>query len=731
MKIGVTVTSLLPSKNKAASVRKARENVPKKRNHRADIQGLRAFAVVVVILDHLLHWPSGGFIGVDIFFVISGFVITESLLREHERTGSISFSGFYKRRIKRILPASTLVLLVTVAAAYLLFNQSRFIAVSWDAVWALFFSGNWHFAQAGTDYFQAAGPVSPLQHYWSLAVEEQFYFVWPWVMLLIFTLLTRRGGTGSSARFAVGAAIVIICASSFLWAMNETTASPTVAYFSTLSRAWELGVGALIGVLSPVLVQIPKAIRPLLAWVGVAGMVTSLFVVSGDLHFPAPMAALPVLSAAVFIVAGTGVAEQRFLAPFTNRASGYLGDISYSWYLWHFPVIIFVGAVMEESLAYYVTAGLGGFLIAVYSYHLLEDPIRKSNWLTGPNNRRSERQPIAQSLKLTALSLLVLVTMLVTVPALLPKEAPQSVAALPKPGATASAAASTLSPTEQDVQKAIAASLNNPTWPESLEPSIDQPTSGMAMEMGASCLNPSNPADTQICTTGSGAKLAMVVGDSVAASWAPAIRTALADKGYSTHTVTLSGCPFVQTDIEMPGKPDVTRKCNEARPLIAQQIAKLQPDIVFISSSEADFNYLRSGKRGTEASVEWSAAVAESVKLAQAAGSKVIILASNPEGKSVADCATRTSLPADCAGLVSGQWFLKADAEKVAAKNTGATFIDPRTWMCSMDDVCPMHIRGKLVRWDGVHLTEPFATIVLAPLLRESIETLVEPSPLA
>lgn len=726
IKIGVNVTALMLGRRRGTTFGKDQEQPPKKKHLRSDIQGLRAFAVVVVVLDHLLHWPSGGFIGVDIFFVISGFVITESLLREQERTGSISFSGFYKRRIKRIMPASTLVLLVTVAASFLVFNQSRFVSATWDAVWALFFSGNWHFAAAGTDYFQAAGPVSPLQHYWSLAVEEQFYFVWPWVMLLIFTLMSRRASTRTASRLAVGAAITAICAASFLWAVNETMTSPTVAYFSTVSRAWELGIGALIGVISPVLARMPKATRPLIAWIGVAGMVTSLFVVSGDSLFPAPMAALPVLSAAIFIVAGTGTSDQRYLRPFTNPVSGYLGDISYSLYLWHFPAIIIVGAFMQESLAFYLTAGLGGLAIAIYSYHLVEDPIRKSNWLKGAKPKGSQREPLKDSYKFTALSMLALATILVVVPALLPRESSTPAAALPKPtAAVAAGALSTLSPVVQDVQKEIALSLNSPTWPENVEPSLDQPASGIAQEMGAGCLNPGVGFDARACTSGSGDKLAMVIGDSVAASWAPAVRSALTNDGYSMHTVAFSDCAYIQAELEISNKPDVTRKCNDARPLIAQQIAELKPEIVFISSSEADFNYLKSGKRGGDAIGDWSAALAGSIKIAQAAGSEVVVLASNPQGKSVATCATRTSAPADCADVVSAQWFLKAQAEEDAAKQTGATFIDPRTWMCSQTDVCPMQVRGKLVRWDAVHLTQPFAETVLSPLLRERIAALL------
>jgi peptidoglycan/LPS O-acetylase OafA/YrhL len=725
---GVDMTDLALRIRKASSSRRqsnfspAAAAAPKKRHLRSDIQGLRAFAVIVVILDHLLHWPSGGFIGVDIFFVISGFVITESLIREQERTGSISFTGFYKRRVKRILPASTLVLLVTVAASFLAFNQARSVSVAWDALWALFFSGNWHFAAVGTDYFQAAGPVSPLQHFWSLAVEEQFYFVWPWVMLLIFTLLARRTSTGTAARVAIGAAITVICLASFAWALYETTASPTISYFSTLSRAWELGVGALIGVVAPVLSRLPDWLRPFLAWLGVAGMVAALFVVDGGNAFPAPAAALPVLSAALFIVAGTGSSTQKILAPFTNRVSGYLGDISYSLYLWHFPAIVIVAAFMDESPLYYLTAGLGGLAVAVYSYHLVEDPIRKSSWLNARMSKFRDRKPVSTAYTMTALSLLAVVTFAVVVPALMPRSAPVAAVALPKaPAAALETPEVKLSLGVESVQKAITLALNSPTWPEKLTPSLDDPNSGMAAEMGAGCLNPEDASDTEICSTGAGVKTAMVIGDSVAASWAPAVRSALDSESYTTHTVAFSDCPFIQTTVSVPSKPEESKRCNDARPLIAQQLKTLKPALVFIASAEADFNYLGSGKRDDAAVSEWSTAVAASAKLAKASGARVFILASNPQGKSVSSCATRTSSPADCADVVSNQWFLKTQAEEQAAKAAGVTFIDPRTWMCSLDNVCPMFIKGNLVRWDSVHLTEPFATTVAGPLLRETI----------
>ena len=167
---------------------------------------MRAFAVLVVILDHLFHWPTGGFSGVDIFFVISGFLITGLLLREWERTDHISFLGFYSRRVRRIVPAATLVLICTVIAAQLVAPVGLRNSVKTDALSAFFFVSNWHFLSVGTDYFQQDLPPSPLQHYWSLSIEEQFYFIWPWLLLALLALLndaraSRDGGTGPLRAF--------------------------------------------------------------------------------------------------------------------------------------------------------------------------------------------------------------------------------------------------------------------------------------------------------------------------------------------------------------------------------------------------------------------------------------------------------------------------------------------------------------------------------------------------
>lgn len=255
---------------------------------RMDIQGLRAIAVIAVIADHLFDYPTGGFVGVDIFFVISGFLITGLLLREHHRNGRIDFGGFYRRRVRRIIPVAVFVLAVTVGATYLTFSAARAGGVLADSLWSLGFATNWHFAIIGTDYWQSDGLVSPLQHFWSLAVEEQFYIVWPWLIILALTSRKRvlRGSRGLYVVMGLAAAV------SFLYALWQTAEQPTWAYFSTFSRAWELAAGALIAVASPLLSKIRPWVAATIAWAGLGLILVSIFVVQPDSGFPAPGASL-------------------------------------------------------------------------------------------------------------------------------------------------------------------------------------------------------------------------------------------------------------------------------------------------------------------------------------------------------------------------------------------------------------------------------------------------------
>ena len=360
--------------------------------YRADIDGLRALAVLSVVAFHAFPTRlAGGFIGVDIFFVISGFLITSLLLKEHARTGRVSLVDFYRRRIRRILPVSLLVLVVTAAIGYLLLPSARALSTLWDGVYSAMFVANWHFALVGTDYLQATNAISPLQHYWSLAVEEQFYFVWPFLLIVIFALAGRRTLSARALITTVAVSTGVITLGFLAWSVFETSTSSAIAYFSTGARAWELGIGALLAASAPGIANLPAALRPVLAWLGLVLIVASLVLISRDSPFPAPWGLLPVAGSALVIAAGIGSSEQRLLFPLTNPVSRYIGKISYSLYLWHFPVVILLAIVFATNSPLYLPLALVLMVaLSMFSFHFVEDPIRHSLWLEG-------RKPVSEN----------------------------------------------------------------------------------------------------------------------------------------------------------------------------------------------------------------------------------------------------------------------------------------------------------------------------------------------
>jgi peptidoglycan/LPS O-acetylase OafA/YrhL len=353
---------------------------PGDRKFRPDVQGLRAVAILLVVLFHAdIPGVHGGYVGVDVFFVISGFVITGVLLRERASKDRTSLRAFYGRRARRILPAASLVLIVTIVAAYAFLGASSGRQTAVDGQWAAVFLANVHFALTSTNYLASQQPPSPLQNYWSLAVEEQFYVVFPTMFLVAAALFTRR-----SLRVRVGLMLVVVIVVSFVLSVVLTSSNAASAFFSPFTRAWELALGCLIAVSTESLKRVPPAIAALFTWLGLLAILVATFVFTSTTEYPGSLVALPVIGAGL-VIAG-GVAQPRWgvesllrLRPFQ-----WLGLISYSLYLWHWPVLIIAtqrrGAtqlpVVDNLLWLLVALGL-----AVGTYILLENPVRHSKAL--------------------------------------------------------------------------------------------------------------------------------------------------------------------------------------------------------------------------------------------------------------------------------------------------------------------------------------------------------------
>lgn len=369
-----------PTPTPTAVADNARTRTGASQHFRPDIEGMRAIAVGLVLLYHGFHAPfTGGFVGVDVFFVISGFLITNLLLHENARTGRISIPRFYARRVRRILPAATIVVLATAFAAY---HWLGFIAgneIADDAKWTTVFAANIHFSLLGTDYLGSQLPPSPLLHMWSLGVEEQFYLVWPGVFLGL-VLVVR----GARHRNALAVSLLLIIGASLAWSVIQTESNATWAYFSPLTRAWELALGALVAVLATVAARVrPFWLIELLSLCGIAGIVVSALVLNSSTHYPGWSVALPVTSTALLIAAGGANPRTLVGRTLALRPMQWIGARSYSLYLWHWPFLIIAAEYLGHNLSAIQNTGLLLLALAAtaITYRLVENPVRHARVL--------------------------------------------------------------------------------------------------------------------------------------------------------------------------------------------------------------------------------------------------------------------------------------------------------------------------------------------------------------
>lgn len=656
---------------------------------RGDLDGLRAVAVLAVVVNHFFEWPLGGFIGVDVFYVLSGFLITGILVREFGRTGWISFQHFYIRRVKRILPAALLVLAATVAVAHLVWYPTQARQVLLDGVAGLLFASNWHFIRLRTDYLAADGPVSPVQHFWSLAVEEQFYIVWPLLILgvAVWALKRQRSRSRHLAAWMVAVAVL-----SFAWSLGTSFFLREFAYFDTVSRVWELAAGAILAVTIHRL-RLSEIVARSLAWSGLILIVVGAFVVLPSWPFPGPWALVPVVGSLLIIAGGH---QQRGIVVLTNPVSQYVGRISYSLYLWHFPVIVFANALFPgHAISTTLAAIIVAFGLSALSYRYVEVPVIRSAWLRGHVHARRRMQVIG-ALAVGALVIAVSAVQLVGPFAVVSSQRPI-------PSAVADIAIDPAWVSEQALAAATEAAADSTSWPAVDLASVDDGLAVPAMNTSTGCRNSfMSDAEPKRCefdvTSPEGTVL--VIGDSVGVSWLPAVVAALPT--WNVVGLGFADCPAIPVRVDSGTRAD---RCASAQETMMDEVRTLQPDLVITSNSQRHIEQLESGASGQEAELEWQDAVARFVGAARETGASVAILSNPPSAVDPAACLTRFAAPSACAKSVDATFERKSAAERAGAAATNATFVDVSGWLCDAERVCPMVIGTTVVRYDGAHLT--------------------------
>ena len=353
---------------------------PGDRKFRPDVQGMRAIAILLALVYHAgVPGFTGGYVGIEVFFVISGFVITGLLLREREGTGHTSLRSFYGRRARRIIPAATLVIIVTVIVTYHSLGPLVGHETAIDGQWAALFLANFHFEAVHTNYLVAQAPPSPLLNYWSLGVEEQFYIVYPTLFLLI-GWWARRG----SFRTRLTIVLVAVIVASYAYSIALTLSDAQSAYFSLFTRSWELALGALIAVHGRHLQRIPRAWAAVASWVGLTVILVASVTLKGSSAYPGALVAIPTIGAGLVIAAGAAAPTWGVERLLQRRSFQFIASISFPLYLWHWPILEIAAQSrgvaslpVWDNILLLLLAGV----LATLTYYFFENPIRHSRLL--------------------------------------------------------------------------------------------------------------------------------------------------------------------------------------------------------------------------------------------------------------------------------------------------------------------------------------------------------------
>lgn len=358
---------------------------------RKDVQGLRAIAVLSVILFHAGLPMPGGFVGVDVFFVISGFVITAMLRRERAARGRLDMRRFYIRRFKRLTPALAVTVTFAVVGSFLLFSPfDQQIVAGQTALGAVFIVANWVIAMTTGGYFDPAATTNPLLHTWSLSVEEQFYVFFPWILALAWFVaarLTRRNDGTARRALARALPLLAVCAigavSLFatLYALKsvEISSGYLLGFYSTITRAWEFAAGAIVALLVRQLTIHSKAVASILAFAGIVALGASFFIITEATPWPGPWTLLPVLATVALIIAGSR-SDNVVSRALSVRPMVAIGDRSYSLYLWHWPIIVFAIAIWPTEPLVGVLAAVVSVAPAMLSFRYIEEPFRNASF---------------------------------------------------------------------------------------------------------------------------------------------------------------------------------------------------------------------------------------------------------------------------------------------------------------------------------------------------------------
>ena len=666
---------------------------------RPEIQALRAVAVAVVVVYHL--WPNtlaGGFVGVDVFFVISGFLITAHLMREADRTGRINLPKFWAKRIRRLLPASLTVLAASAVGVFLLVPQMYWTQFFQEIAASAVYAQNWVLAASSIDYLAAENVASPVQHFWSLSVEEQFYLVWP--ILIGLVVLAAQRLSLRARRTLVFAALALVAAASLRYSVTYTASNPGEAYFATTTRAWEFAAGGLLAVVGSA-VKAPAGVRTLVAYVGWAGIAYAVATYSGQTAFPGSAALLPVLATVAVIWAGdpdSALSPNRLLG---TRPVQFLGGVSYSVYLWHWPLIVFATIVFvdvhDATKIAIVIASLG---LAWLTTVLVENPARDWKALVG-------RRP-----RWTLLAMVIAVALVAV-----PTAAASWLTSQQASADTARAAVAVASADECFGASvfAVPAGACDDVEHETLTPLASFAVDDEPEVYHNGCYSDLTTADLNTCVVGDAASDTSValIGDSHAVSWYPAMKTIAEDNSWALSPFLKSSCPM-NAALKEDEEAEVERSCATWNDSLAETLAA-QPealDMVVLSHSAAGDNYGSDQDAIDGYRAAWEPLVER--------GTEVVVIRDVPRMEEGTNRCIADTAGADAAcDRPENEAVLDDLMVEAAEDQPGVTVIDMNDFFCR-DGSCTPVAGGVVGYRDSHHITATYSAM-LAPYLEQRL----------
>ena len=675
--------------------------VATERRFRGDIQGLRGIAVSLVLLFHAaIPGFRGGFVGVDIFFVLSGYLITGNLLREVKANGRINFKEFYARRIRRLLPASFLVLLATLIAAMIWFPPLLMPGLAVDLSSAGLYGSNIDFAIRATDYFAASVIPSPVLHFWSLGVEEQFYLFWP----LLITLATLRKKNPALKIFLLSLAVF---ASSLTFANWLLARNQPWAFFSFPTRAWELILGALLASASQGVAKLPKEFAGAASASGLFLVLYSGFTQSDPLKFPGNAALAPTIGAFLIILAGSSQTLTLPSRVIAAKPLQQLGKISYSLYLWHWPVLVIPQVIAGNHLHIIerIALALLSILLAALTEKFVERPFRKGFVIS-----------------LKPLRNIALAGVIASLLAVLAFGADyESTSDLRGKSSTSSAADArnlidslTIKQTPLNTAPVRPATVDFPV-PANLEPSLLNALKDRPITYADHCHTQMNlKASTKPCIYGDTTSSTTVVlfGDSHALAWFPAFNQVAKEMHWKLLSLTMSACTPADIPAYNPGTASLMANCPIWRTATIERIIAAHPYFILVAGTSGFATAINGVElKGAQRTAVYTAGMNRTIAKLQSSGAQVLLMSDTPalaqdplvclsaHPKSTLACAT----PA--ATAISSDWIA---VESQIAKRNGVPLIEPQLWVCPTDP-CPVVIGNLLTYFDTGHMTATFS----------------------